>query len=208
MSFGKEIANFFFTKGVDVQDGNKVKSTFTCNSVHLAGRECTTKGVFRVVIANGYTNLRSHLINCIPNYQDIVDARDVVIIGPDIRQFVKVDKKTYNIFKWIDWVIEDNLAFSFCEKKRTRENTCGDPISRTTLMKYMDSLAWEVQLELTNILPDKFGLVFDGWDDHQTNYFGVFVIWWDEKRVANRVYLLRLYPLVRCDDYGADSHKE
>ena len=198
MSFGKEIASFFFTKGAEeIVEGNKIKSTFRCNSVQIVGKECTSRGLFKIVTANGYSNLRSHLAVCIPNFQAIYDARDLVPVGPDIRQFVKVDKKSFNIFKWIEWVVEDNLPFSFCEKKRTRENSSRDPISRTSLMKYLDSLAWEVQLVLTTILPDKFGLLFDGWDDgNSTNYFGVFVIWWDEQRIANRVYLLRLCPLV------------
>jgi hypothetical protein len=70
-------------------------------------------------------------------------------------------------------------------------------------------LSWEVEGILEDILPEKFGMLFDGWDDgNSTNYFGIFVIWWDEKRLQNRVYLLRLCPLLRSDNYGADSHLE
>jgi hypothetical protein len=76
-------------------------------------------------------------------------------------------------------------------------------------MKYLDCLSGEVEGVLKNILPEKLGIHYDAWDDgNSTNYFDVFVIWWDEKRQQNRVYLLRLCPLVRPDDYGADSHLE
>ena len=210
MSFGKDIATYFFTKeGEEVGADNKVKTIFKCNSAHLIGKECASKGLFKVVISNGYTNLRSHLTICIPNWQSIYDERGIRPVGDDIRQYVKVDKKSYNIYKWIEWVVQENLAFSFCDKKLTRENSSREPISRTSLMKYLDCLAWAVQLVLSSIVPDQFGLLFDGWvDGNSTNYFGVFVIWWDEKREQNRVYLLRLCPLVKCDNYGADSHVE
>lgn len=144
MAFGKDIASFFFTKGEDVVEGNKTKAIFQCNSAHIVGKEFSTKGIFKVVTANGYSNLRSHLATCIPNYQTIYDARDLAPVGTDMRQFVKVDKKSYNIYKWIEWVVEDNLPFSFCEKRHTRENMCHEPISRTSLMKYLDCLASEV----------------------------------------------------------------
>ena len=86
----------------------------------------------------------------------------IVPVGEDIRQFVKIDKKSYNIYKWIEWVVQDNIALSYCEKKLTRENSCRDPISRSSLMKYLDCLAWEVQLVLSLLVPDHFGLLFDG----------------------------------------------
>ena len=73
-------------------------------------------------------------------------------------------------------------------------------------------------------MPDQFGLLFEGWDHGKlTKYFVVFVIWLDEKRLCiyyyrdsvlckytlqNRMYLLRLCPLVKCENYGADSHVE
>ena len=199
MSFGKEIATYFFTKeGEEVGADNKVKTLFRCNSAHIVGKECSSKGTFKVVISNGYTNLRSHLAICIPNWKAVDDDRGIVPVGEDIRQFVKIDKKFYNIYKWIKWVVQDNIGLSFCEKKLTRENSCRDSISRTSLMKYLDCLAWEVQLVLSLLVLDQFGLLFDGWDDgNSTNYFVVFMIWWDEKRMQNRVYLLRLCRLVK-----------
>ena len=93
MSFGKDIATYFFTKeGEEVGADNKVKTIFKCNSAHLVGKECASKGLFKVVISNGYTNLRSHMTTCIPNWQSIYDKRGILPVGDDIRQYVKVDK--------------------------------------------------------------------------------------------------------------------
>jgi hypothetical protein len=58
-------------------------------------------------------------------------------------------------------------------------------------------------------LPEKFIVMFDGWDDgRSTNLIGIFVVFWCVVRKENLVYLLRLAPLVSCDDYGANSHIE
>ena len=177
MSFGKEIALYFFTKGPDIQYGGKIKNHFSCKCEALTNRLCSSPNrSFSIVCANGYSNLKTHLLTCIPNYQAIYDDRDDVVA--DMRNFVNVDKKTNNIFKWCELVVSENLCFSYVEKKLVRENSCREPISRCTLMKYLDSLGFEVQLVLANLLPEKFGLIFDGWDDgSSTNYFVVFVIW-------------------------------
>ena len=143
-----------------------------------------------------------------PDYVKIYEARDKDI---DIRNFVKVDTKSQNLFRWIEWIVSSNLPFSFVENELTRVNTANtrSNISRTTLMKYMDQLGYEIEGVLSAILPDRLGLAFDGWDNgNNTNYCGVFVMWYDEKRKCDRVYLLRLAPLYRLDDFGADSHIE
>ena len=177
MSFGKEIALYFYTKGPDIQYGGKIKNHFSCKCEALTNRLCSSLNrLFSIVCANGYSNLKTHLLTCIPNSQTIYDDRDIVVA--DLRNFVNVDKKTNNIFKWCELVVSENLCFSYVEKKLVHENSCREPISRCTLMKYLDSLGFEVQLVLANLLPEKFGLIFDGWDDgSSTNYFGVFVIW-------------------------------
>src|SRR4051794_33917617 len=52
-------------------------------------------------------------------------------------------------YRWISWMIGDNLNFCFVEKTNTRANTKNGvhPISRSTLMKYIhlissDVLSW------------------------------------------------------------------
>ena len=208
MSFGKEMALFFFSKGPDIQHGAKIKNHFSCKCEALTNRLCSSPNrLFSIICANGYSNLKTHLLTCIPNYQTIYDDRNIVVA--DMRNFVNVDKKTNNIFKRCELVESENLCSSYVEKIRIRENSYREPISRCTLMKYLDSLGFEVQQVLANLLPEKFGLIFDGWDDGSSNiYFGVFVIWWDQKHSANRVYLLRLCSLIRAADFGAASHLE
>ena len=46
-------------------------------------------------------------------------------------------KKAINIYKWLEWVIMGDQPLSFVEKIFTRKNTNLEPISRTTLTKYL-----------------------------------------------------------------------
>ena len=76
-----------------------------------------------------------------------------------------------------------------------------------TLLKYMDQLAFEVEGKLSVLLPNQFGILFDGWDNgNSKNCCGIFVNWYNKEEKAVRTYLLRLAPLIRCDDFGAGSH--
>ena len=207
--FGKAIAEHFFAPGnVIVEDGVN-KTEFTCRSFELTGKECTSGNKkFKVTIAAGYYNLKPHLEKCVPNYRALYDNRNLPR-NDDIRDYIRVDKKTEHIFKWCELIVSKNLPFSYVEKRLVRESSSLNKISRSSLMRYLDAISFEVQLVLERMLPTRFGLVFDGWDDGSSrNYFGVFCIWWDEKKGKNNVYLLRLCPLIRSDDYGADSHIE
>ena len=205
--FNKERAQFFFSKGPDILDGAKKKNIFKCRSSEIVGRECCSiKSSFAVIANAGFTNFKNHLKECIPDYEAIYAGREE---GGDIRNHIVVDKTSQNIYGWIDWVITENLPFSFVEKPTTRKYARKDPISKYTLLKYMDQLGFEVEGKLSLLLPDRFGILFDGWDNgNSTNYCGIFVNWYDKERKAVRTYLLRLAPLIRCDDFGADSHIE
>lgn len=205
------MANFFFSKGETTGVGAREKSFYSCRREALTGQKCSSmKNSFSVLTTAGFQNLKTHLRDCVPNYLTLYEDRDRVNKA-DIRFFVCVDKKSQNLFRWIEWVVCSNLPFSFVDNELTRINTQStrDAISRTTLMKYLDQLAFEVEEVLTRILPDRFAISFDGWDNgNSSNYCGVFVMWYDEVKKKDNVYLLRLAQLSRSDDFGADCHIE
>ena len=166
---------------------------------------------FSVLATAGFQKLKTHLKDCISNYASLYENREIAGENNDIRNFIRVDKKSQNLYRWIEWIVSSNLPFSFVSNDLTRLNTQNsrEPISRTTLMKYMDQLGFEIEGVLSEILPDRFALAFDGWDNgNQTNYCGVFVMWHDEVKAKDHVYLLRLAPLLRLDNFGANSHIE
>ena len=81
-----------------------------------------------------------------------------------------------NIWKWIDWIVSDNLPFTFVQSEKARENSNLEPISFNTLKKYMKALVTIVQRKISVILKEKssFGLITDGWTVGTEHYLAVF----------------------------------
>ena len=55
------------------------------------------------------------------------------------------------------------------EKEFTKKNTKLDPVDVTTLMKFIRLLAEEVEKKVSLELPEKFGLILDGWSEGTTH---------------------------------------
>ena len=165
MSFTREVANYFFIKGPAIGEGARTKNNYVCQRKALTGQKCCSmKNSFSVLVSAGFQNLKTHLKDCIPNYVNLYENRDIANENNDIRNFVRVDKKSQNIYRWIEGIIGSNLPFSFVSNDLTRLDTQNsrEPISRTTLMKYMDQLGFEIEGVLSEILSDRFALAFDG----------------------------------------------
>ena len=70
--------------------------------------------------------------------------------------------KAKNIYEWIDWIVVDNLPFSFCEKESTRRKSKLTKISKNTLKKYTALLLDKIIRIIKARLPETFGLIIDG----------------------------------------------
>jgi hypothetical protein len=69
-SFNSELALYFYQKGADVDDGTKIRNLYTCNCLSITGRKCSSLQVgFDIVKNTGYTNLKTHTIRCIPEWE-------------------------------------------------------------------------------------------------------------------------------------------
>jgi hypothetical protein len=84
-------------------------------------------------------------------------------------------EKAVNIWKWIQWIVVKLLPFSFVECAYTRENSCLGPISRKTLVKYINLTAAEVERKISNVIPDSFAIVYDAWTTRSQHFVGTFV---------------------------------
>ena len=83
-------------------------------------------------------------------------------------------KKGNNLFNWLSWIIEDNLAFSFCERPNTKKFSNLKPISMDTLKKYIKLTTEKVEKKVADNLPNQFGIIIDGWKEGTTYYIAVF----------------------------------
>lgn len=76
-------------------------------------------------------------------------------------------------------------------------------------MKYLHLLGDEVRKQITAELPDRFGVLFDGWSDGAgSHYVGIFAEYTSRRDNSRRQALLALAPLLAETDLGAASHIE
>lgn len=86
------------------------------------------------------------------------------------------DPRTTEIIRWIEWVVEERLPLTFCERRFVRQNARMGSISAKTLASYISSLYDRVQGEIRALLPDKFALVIDGWASGGRHYVAIFAV--------------------------------
>ena len=56
------------------------------------------------------------------------------------------DARSSNVFKWLEWIVMGELELSFCEKSLTRNNVNLQPVTVTTLKKYMFKLVDQIDI--------------------------------------------------------------
>ncbi len=110
-----------------------------------------------------------------PDYEEIYAAYSMASPAPgssvsnqgaaESTHDYKIDTKSRNVYKWLDWIVMDELELGFCEKEFTRENSTLEKISAKTLKKYMFRLVAAVEKKITAMAAaaSKYALVFDGW---------------------------------------------
>ncbi|KAG3134997.1 hypothetical protein PC128_g26121 [Phytophthora cactorum] len=158
MSNSRAISSFFFT---DCGDGQ-----FSCKQCGKVRKQ--TPGT-------GYTNLISHLAAKHPGYTETYDESQRTH-GQSLEAHGFVDKRTMEIFKWMEWIVAWNHALSEVDDPLTRSLAAVKPISSNTLMWYMRHVAAKVGARIAVDMNGQFGLMFDGWTSCTTHFVTIYAI--------------------------------
>lgn len=169
----------------------------------------------------GYQNLIGHLKSNHPDYlETFYQAQQLpsnskgfneVVVTRSTTQTHSIDANPTNIFKWLQWIVREELDLIFCEKQLTRKNTTLAQISKKTLKKYMFRLVRAVEKIITTTVNEtlKFALVFDGWSGDETHFTGLFVTCPGSKFTAEPlVFLLAFNELFDETHFKATNHTE
>ena len=69
------------------------------------------------------------------------------------------------VYGWLEWIIVGGNEFSMVENELDKKYSKLSAITRPTFMKYMNLLTKEVEAKVREDLPQKFGIMIDGWTD-------------------------------------------
>ena len=182
----KELATTYFEEIESKEVGNKTVTTFKCR--------CGTKR--SQDLKKGYVNLVSHIKNQHLDWQEIMNAKKKITDN----QNPFLNRKAGTYFSWLEWIILDNLSFTFVERPLTRKNTKLEAIGVVSLMKYLKQLTVEVERKVSSLLPNKFGIVLDGWSEGTTHYIALFAC------CSTQMFLLSIAPPLDEEHFDSASH--
>ena len=101
------------------------------------------------------------------------------INGP-MDKFVKQPSpKAKNIYGWLEWIIEDNLPLTFCNKVTSKKYANLNSITTKTLKTYMRLVNNYAFKKIRERAPKSFGLIIDGWTIGSEHYYAIFMTWTD-----------------------------
>ncbi|KAL0231203.1 hypothetical protein GEMRC1_010608 [Eukaryota sp. GEM-RC1] len=109
-----------------------------------------------------YQNLKAHVLSHHKNWPELLSSNNS---QPKASTFTtaKSAVKSTTIYGWLDWLISEQKPFSTVEKAATRNYSWLAPISRDTLVHYLTQTYFEAFNSVKRQLPQKFGIVVDGW---------------------------------------------
>ncbi|KAE8996964.1 hypothetical protein PF011_g15695 [Phytophthora fragariae] len=189
-----QVSAYFFTPCSD-EYAEPVPEYFRCR--------CGT--VRKQTRRNGFSNLMQHVRREHPSFEAEMRAATTAETGSLIHY---ARRTPVNRFGWLEWVVKANLPLVFCENPLARRYTSLEPISVETLRALMESVAQLVGLNIAGELPDRFGLMLDGWSHASVHYVAVFVCY--AVNGVAKYALLSMAPIIQelNDDLSARTHRE
>ncbi|KAL0214729.1 hypothetical protein P9112_006913 [Eukaryota sp. TZLM1-RC] len=111
--------------------------------------------------------------------------------------------KVENMFGWLELLINGQRPFSFVNDQTLQHYISLSSISEPNLRKYFRLLYSEVAKTVSTQIPDKFGLVLDGWLESSSGveFVGIFVVY-PEMKVP---LLLGIVPFETDIEFGEDN---
>lgn len=113
---------------------------------------------------SGHTNLKQHIRNkhefdweeSLKEYSNAKSEGIKVFAQPTVSTDAVASAK------YIRWILDEGLPFFFVVSTHTRANTRIGTICRTTMMKHVRGIGRIIDRKLRRIIPDRFGIAFDG----------------------------------------------
>lgn len=187
-SSGRQLAELFFTQTDDT-------NVWECRC-----------GKQRRRTNSSWENLVSHIRTAHPGYEEL-QRSDPGNSQMQIDNFFNT-RCSINYFGWFNYIINGLHPFAHVENIVTRDSVKFAPISLSTFMRYLPRLTELVEKKISNLLPQTFAIVFDGWTAGTTHYLGVFASFPQQDGTAYSTRLLGFSPIGDEISLSAEEHIE
>lgn len=155
---------------------------------------------------SGWTNLRQHLRACVGADYDKLYQERLEKSGGTISGYFLASPRDTDVYQVIEWIVMRNQPISEIDNYLTRAIFRTKPLSSKSIRKYILSMVPLVEGAVIAELPDRFGLLFDGWSDGSVHFVAIFATYRVEEQYHET--LIAFSPLLKEDDMGAAQHLE
>ena len=187
-----------------MNDKNKNKLIYQAYFENMGNNhhKCRCGTTYRQTLKHGYSNLVSHVLSEHSDYEKHMPSTS----SSQSQLGFSASPRARNIYSWLRWICCKGLPFTFVEDPLTRAFTNLDPICRITFMNYMEKVTIKAEKKIADDLPEKFGIIFDGWSNMgtSTHYVAIFACY--SKMGELKRPLLAVSPLIDEENYTAQSH--
>eukprot|EP01035_Chromulina_nebulosa_P017778 gene17778-23382_t len=200
-SFMDEVIKIYFGNNYKENRNSRTSGNWHCKCCEHDGRhDCNV----RCNYSNGYRPLYDHVTKRHENFEEVVKNKRN---KAPVTFFKQASFTARNLYGHIDDVISNNKPFSSVNIASNRLYSNLNAISRTTLMKYIDAFSNAVCNKIKNELPEKFGLIFDGWKGkNHVFYVAIYALY--EISGEKKQPLLTICTLVDESSHLAKSYIE
>jgi hypothetical protein len=154
---------------------------------------------------SGYTNLMNHLEARHEHFNLIYQQRIENVSSAVNSATSNYSTSVLNIFNWVSLIVKCKLPLNVCENSDFVKHTSLSKLDISTVGKYISRLADTVRERAKNILPEKIGIMFDGWTSNGIHFVGLFGIYYTIHKARNLV-LLAFSPFEDRTTQNADAH--
>lgn len=220
-----DLGKFFFKDVFKVEEYvkkgiTKTRKVKVDNLMQCKFHNCNQK--VKRMEGSGPRNLISHLQSNHKNYLSVYwDEKEKEQFSErnNLNNFVvSVPDKVRLYHAHLSFIIDNNMSPEIVDKASYREFSKHQSVGVKTLKVFLTKANDCVVDALTAILPDKFGIIFDGWsaDGTSTHYVSIFAIWQENTRnnegnivkSETKKHLLAVAPLMDESNQSAQNHKD
>eukprot|EP00171_Calliarthron_tuberculosum_P003338 IDg3338t1 len=163
-------------------------------------------GVKRKKGSTSYENLLLHVQTALLNFEDILSEDKCVTQAQIVRFFASQKSKGY--YGWFNFITNGLLPFSFVENSVVCQFSNFEPISLSTLIRYLPKLTAYAEEKIFVKLPQKIVLVFDGWSTGSTHILAIYASFPSDDPAGCALQLLAFSPMGHESSLNADEHIE
>ena len=139
------------------------KSFYLCRNEKCKPKRGKKQKVYKQENGKGYTNLRNHRRSCVGENFEQIFVQHMKKSDEVLQIFCFSSYRDADVFKLMKWILMCDQPLIEIDNPLTRSLLNVEPVSSKSIRKYILSAIPLVEEAITKKLPEKFGIMFDGW---------------------------------------------